>query len=73
MASEARAAVASTERREASHFVFCKLRNCGRCAAYLAAARKRDRRRVNLIFSTIWVGIGVWGMVRVLMLVLGKH
>ena len=53
------------------HFLFCEWRNCERCAAYLAEARKRDRRRVNLIFSTVWVGIAVWAWVAIVFRIFG--
>ena len=66
MASEA-------ERAERKHWLGCQWPKCERCAAYLAEARKRDKRRVNLIFSTIWVGIGVWGLVRIVVLVFRGH
>jgi hypothetical protein len=32
----------------------------------------RDRRRVNMIFSTIWVGLGLWGLVVIICRIIGR-
>ena len=55
--------------RERAHWRACRASGCPRCSAYLAWAKKRDARRVNLIFSTLWVLAGAAFMLRVLVVV----
>lgn len=60
------------EAHEVRHFLECETVDCPRCRAFLVEMQLRDRRRVNMIFSTIWVGLGLWGLVVIICRIIGR-